>query len=252
MSPSASATTMQPPPLRIVAIVQARLGSERLPRKVLAEIGGRPALDILLTNLRTVRSLDGIILAVPERDVELAAFGRQCGVPVFAGPEQDVLARYVGAARQAAASAVVRVTADCPLLDPQLVDQVVQAYRRDPCDYAYVSGYPRGAGDAEVIATAALERAARESTLPWHREHVMTYITDHPERFTIRIEPAPDDLRRPDLRVCIDQPEDLEVVRQVFARLGQAGRPIHVRDVIRLLDSAPEIVRLNRHVRQRS
>lgn len=238
--------------MRIVAVVQARLGSERLPRKVLASIGGRPALERLIDGLRTVTELDGVALAVPQSDRELVSFARRIDVPVFEGDEADVLARYVGAAGAVSADAVVRVTGDCPLLDPALVGDVVIRYRRDPCDYLLVQGYPRGLGDAEVISATALERAHREATDAWDRQHVMTYITAHPETFSVRILEAPAALRRSDLRVCVDEPADLEVVRAIVDRLGTDRRPLSAAEIIDFLDRTPAVARLNSAVRQRS
>lgn len=238
--------------MRVVAVVQARLGSERLPRKVLAPVGGRTALERLLDALRTVGELDGVALAVPRGDHELVALGRRAGVPVFEGDERDVLSRYVGSARALAADAVVRVTGDCPLLDPALVADVVRRYRAAPSDYLHVQGYPRGLGDAEIISTAALERAAREATEEHDREHVMTYITGHPGSFSVVIADAPPELRRPDLRVCVDEPADLAVVRAIVDRIGADGRPLPTADVIAFLDREPTVARLNSGVRQRS
>lgn len=238
--------------MRVVAVVQARLGSERLPRKVLAPVGGRTALERLLDTLSTVAELDGVALAVPRGEAELVALGRRAGVRVFEGDERDVLSRYVGAARAFAADAVVRVTGDCPLLDPALVGDVVRRYRAAPSDYLHVQGYPRGLGDAEVISAPALERAAREATEARDREHVMTYVTAHPGSFSVVIEDAPPELRRPDLRVCVDEPADLAVVRAVVDAIGRDGRPLPTAEIIRFLDRRPEIARLNADVRQRS
>ncbi len=238
--------------MKVVAIVQARLSSERLARKVLAPVGGRPAIERLIDVLRTVEDLDGVALAVPRTDEELVALGRRMGASVFEGDEHDVLGRYLGAARSLAADAVARVTGDCPLLDPALVRDAVRRYRAEPGDYFHVRGYPRGVGDVEIISAAALERTAQAATDPWDREHVMTYITSHPDAFTVRIADAPLELRRPDLRVCVDEPADLAVVTAIVERTGAQGRALSAAEIIRFLDAEPEIARLNDAVRQRS
>lgn len=223
-----------------------------MPRKVLASIGGLPAIERLIDGLRATAELDGVALAVPRDESELVNLGRRIDVPVFEGDEHDVLARYVGAARAFSADVVVRVTGDCPLLDPAIVRDAVIRYRREPCDYLDVQGYPRGIGDAEIIAASALERAARAATKPWDREHVGTYFKAHPEAFSVRILEAPAGLRRTDLRVCVDEPADLEVVRIIVDRLGNDGSALSAAEVIRFLDRTPSVARLNSGVQQRS
>lgn len=237
--------------MRVVAVIQARLGSERLPRKVLENVGGQSVLDRLLQRLQNAHGLDDLVFAFPESDRELFDWADGAGASWVAGSEDDVLGRYVRAARATSADAVVRITADCPLLDPALVTDLVQDFRTTPCDYAFVDGFPRGVGDVEIVGTRALILAGEQAVRAWHREHVITYVTDNPDAFELRVAAAPAARRRPDLRVCIDASEDLEAVRQLVA-LSAWSDDAGVDEVIRLLDAHPEIRAINAHVQQRS
>lgn len=240
--------------MRIVAIVQARLNSTRLPRKVLADMGGTRLLDVLVERLLRAEGLDAVWLAIPTGDLALWDAVPGWGISAACGSEEDVLGRYVVAAQASKADAVVRITADCPLLDPQLVSAAVIRYRRRArrhlhTDYLYVQGYPRGTGEVEIVSRQALEQTARETEDPWHREHVVTYLLAHPERFAVVVGQAPRRFRRPDLRLCVDEPADLEVVRWLVAHVPP---PRGVKQLIKALDAHPEIAALNAQVQQRS
>jgi spore coat polysaccharide biosynthesis protein SpsF len=235
----------------VVGIVQARLASQRLARKALADLGGRPLLGFLLDSLSGARELDHVVLAIPYGDRELAEIAQDRGVAVMEGSEHDVLGRVTQAAQASNADIVVRMTGDNPLLDPDLVDAAVQQFAKYGRDYLYVEGYPLGCGEAEVISRGALERADREARAPRHREHVITYFVDHVEEFDVLILPVPDHCRRPAYRLTIDQEDDLAVVRGVLHVLGDPDPPIPFASVIEVLDQHPELAQLNRAVRQR-
>jgi glutamate-1-semialdehyde 2,1-aminomutase len=228
-----------------VAVIQARMGSTRLPGKVLEDVGGRPLLARVVERARRARRLDAVMVATTTAaaDDAVAAWCAGAGVPCFRGSEEDVLDRYVGAAREADADVVVRLTADCPLLDPAVVDEVVAAYHSEPCDYAtnvLEPTYPDGL-DTEVFSRAALERAAAEARLPSEREHVTPYIRNHPAQFRLRSVRGECDLSA--LRWTVDDPRDLELVRAVYARLGDAE--FGMSDVLALLDEQPELGAVN-------
>ncbi len=236
--------------LRLVAVVQARLGSQRLPGKVLLPLGERSLVAHLVGSLQSVEGLDEIVLAVPRGDDALVAAGVALGVEVIQGSRQDVLARYALASVRTEADAVVRVTADCPLLDPDLVSLAVADYRRAPCDYLTLEGYPRGTGDVEIASADAIWWAHRDAEDLFEREHVMPHLVRRPDRFRCRTLPAPVPLRRPDLRVCVDQQEDLDLVCQLVALAGPPPLPVEV--IVSILDEHPELVAINAAVEQRS
>lgn len=237
---------------RVIAVVQARLGSTRLPAKVLKMVGDETVLDRLLRHLRMVPEFDQVVLAVPYDDEALAirAYANHCGFTL--GDEQDVLSRYAKAAQEWQADVVVRVTADCPLIDPHLVSESVKRYlsfKHRP-GYYWMQGSPRGCGDAEIFSRTALDDAAVEETDAKHREHVYFAVM----RACLRRNEAiltpwvPDAIRRPTYRCCLDEPADLDVIRAIVAELGEQAN--NVEAVVALLDARPDIRLLNSQVQQ--
>src|SRR5262245_58715533 len=234
----------------VLVVVQARCGSTRLPGKALLTIAGRPMLSHVLARARAVPGVDQTVLATttsPEDDqlVELACFE---GVPSVRGSVSDVLDRFRAALDAYPADAIVRVTADCPLLDPEVSGLVVQDYLAHPFDVDYVSNiepptFPDGL-DTEIVSAAALERAWREATLPSDREHVTTYIRDRRNNFRLRNVAHHEDLSAH--RWTVDEPRDLEFVRRVYALLAPDGRRIFgMRETLDLLTARPDLSTLN-------
>lgn len=208
---------------RVLAVVQARMGSSRLPGKVLEELGGEPVLGRVLARLGRARELDGVVVAAPagEADEPVAEAAARAGAAVVRGPLEDVLERYRLAVAEHPCAAVVRITADCPLIDPGVVDLVVGRWRAGEADYAAnviePRSFPKGM-DTEVISTGALAAAGEEATDPYDREHVTPFIRSRPERFPqLRVALDPP---RDDVRLTLDTPEDLRVLRELVARVG--------------------------------
>ena len=210
---------------RTVAVVQARLGSERLPGKVLLPLGDRTVLDWVLHRLGRAALVDEVVVATSDQpdDDPLAAHVEAAGVAVYRGDLHDVLARFRGAAECRAATTVVRVTADCPLLDPDVVDVVLRAHRETGADFTanrlpppHHRTWPIGL-DVEVATMAALRRADDEATAQAHREHVMPYLYAGPEELVVHVVdcPAGD---HGQVRWTIDTPADLAAVRGLVAR----------------------------------
>ena len=238
--------------MKIVAIVQARMGSERLPGKVLMKVAGRTLLEHGISRLRKATRLGEIVVAIPNttRDDELFAFCADHAYEVFRGSEENVLSRYYEAAKTFQADAVVRITADCPLIDPETVDAIVRRHE-DSGDNDYTCNvllrtFPRGV-DTEVVSMGCLERLHREATLPIHREHVTNLIHQRPSEFKIEnILRAKGDSSH--LRICVDTQEDFDVVKAVVSSLGV---DCDLDDVIQFLGQHPEIANLNAAVRQK-
>jgi spore coat polysaccharide biosynthesis protein SpsF len=236
-----------------VAIIQARMGSTRLPGKVLAAIGPGTVLSYVVARLRRAKTLDRVVVATTTapRDQALVEHASTLGVDVMRGDEQNVLARYRDAAAAAGADVIVRITADCPLVDAEIVDRVVTAFvDAAPVDFAANTlrrTYPAGL-DVEVIGRQALERAWREARKQYQRVHVCPYIYEHPEEFKLLSVVGDHDYSW--MRWAVDTAEDLAFVRAVYDRLGY-DVTISWRDVIALLARAPELLEINRHVRQK-
>lgn len=220
-----------------VAILQARMSSSRLPGKVMKPLAGRPMIERQLERLRRCREDLRLVVATSTEasDDPLAAHLQGIGVDVYRGPLDDVLGRYVGAAQAfAAGDVVMRLTADCPLADPGVIDDCLRLRADLGCDYASNGRnrtYPRGL-DVEVFTLAALLRAGREATDPYDREHVTPYLYRYPGLFTQgELVQARDESH---LRWTVDTPEDFAFVERVYDAL-YATKPDFTSDDIRAL-----------------
>jgi spore coat polysaccharide biosynthesis protein SpsF len=205
----------------VPVLVQARMRSQRLPGKVLADIAGRPLLGWLLERLRTSRlASEVVVLTTTEPDDEaVVALAAREGVAAVRGHPTDVLRRYAEAVAGRGDTALVRVSGDSPLLDGATVDAVIGRFREAGADLVAnhrEPGWPVGTA-VEALTAGCLERMHREASAPAHREHVTPYAYEHPDEFAIEHVPAPPQLTAPGLRLCVDTAEDLERVRALCA-----------------------------------
>lgn len=232
---------------RVIAVVQARLGSTRLPGKALLDVAGRPMLAHVLARAAAIPGVDDVVLAttVSPEDAALADLARTAGVACVRGSVDDVLDRFRQAITVHPCDAVVRITADCPLLDPEVSGRVVAAYRAGGVDYAsnvHPPTYPDGL-DTEVISAAAVEAACREARAGSEREHVTPFVWRRPERFAQLNVAAERDLSH--LRFTVDDARDLAFVREVYAALSRRDRLFGLADVLDLLRARPQLIDLN-------
>ncbi|MFZ4583714.1 MAG: cytidylyltransferase domain-containing protein [Acidimicrobiia bacterium] len=242
--------------MRVVAIVQARMGSSRLPGKVLDDLAGMPVLAHVIERLRQARELDEVVVATPDTpaDVPLHEFVQAMDTTLVVGDEADVLSRYVTAAELSAADVVVRITSDCPVIDPNTVDAVVAAYRSRGVDYVSggpSSGYPRGL-DTEVFSVDALHRVDALAAEGPEREHVTLRMYRDSEHFRFERCAPPAALHRPEYRLCVDEPDDIALLRLLYQELGSPAPAIDLRDIVALLDARPDLVAINAHVEQKT
>lgn len=209
---------------RAVVIVQARMSSSRLPGKVLMDLGPGTALELLVARLRRVGEAADLVIATSEEagDEPVVAVAEALGVKVARGPLHDVLERYRGAAQEVDCDAVVRITSDCPLAEPTVIDRLIAMWRADErVDYVWNTREPRtfpDGLDAEVVSRDALEAAAAETREPYDREHVTPFVRDRPERFE-QLALALESPAR-DVKLSLDTPEDLATIRALVERLG--------------------------------
>jgi spore coat polysaccharide biosynthesis protein SpsF (cytidylyltransferase family) len=230
--------------MRTVAVIQARMGSTRFPGKVLADLCGRPVLAHVIDRVSRAGCVDDVVVATTTdpSDDAVAALADELGANVNRGPVDDVLTRYLGAARDHAADVVVRVTADCPLLDPAILDAVVSA--RAEVDAEYASNvmpptYPEGY-DVEAVTLECLERLDVEALSDWEREHVTVRIREHPEDFrTVNVS---NDRDLSAIRLTVDVARDLDRVASILAALPSAPPP-DVSTVVAYFEMADEALR---------
>ena len=231
--------------MSVVAIVQARMGASRLPGKVLEDIAGEPMLVRVVDRVRAAKKVDDVVVATSDRpaDDAVAALCKARGVTCFRGHETDVLDRFYRAAESAKATTVVRITADCPLMDPAVIDKVVSAstdvdYAANVLRYTYPDGL-----DVEVFTFASLARAWNEATDPVAREHVTPYIRTS-GKFKVRGVENDVDLSKKNYRWTVDEPADLTFVRAVYDRLGR-DRMFGMDEVTKLLEREPALLETN-------
>jgi spore coat polysaccharide biosynthesis protein SpsF len=240
--------------MRTVAIIQARMGSTRLPGKVLRPLAGRPVVWHVVDRARRIPSVDDVVVATTQSpaDDELAAYLDEADVRVFRGPEEDVLARYAQAATATRAHVVVRITADCPVLSPRQSGRVVARLLQGDCDYASNTierTYPRGL-DTSAFTIETLMRATNAASEAADREHVTTFMRRHTDRF--RICSVTDDVDRSSWRWTLDTSDDLRLLSRIYEALWPTAPQFEYQDVVALLEHHPEWLAINSHVQQKT
>lgn len=236
----------------IVAILQARTSSSRLPGKVLAPILGRPMLGMQIERVRRSRAIRRLVVATSDRpeDAPVAALCASEGVDCFRGNLEDVLDRFYQCARQFDAAHVLRLTGDCPLADPELIDALAAMYFERDVDYASncrPPSLPDGL-DAEIFGMQALTQAWHEATDPFEREHVVPFIVRRPERFRTANWSWTEDLSS--MRWTVDRTADLEFVRRVYESLYPASPAFGFREVLTLVRERPELALINQGIQR--
>ena len=238
--------------MKIVATIEARMTSSRLPGKVLLPALGKPMLHHHVARLRMVPSLDAIVLAttVNADDDVLEAFAREEGIGCFRGSEDDVMSRVIGAAASAAADLVVEITGDCPLVDPQIVEQVIRMFHAHQAAYvsnAHVRSFPDGM-DVQVFRLDTLRASAAMTDDPLDHEHVTLHIRNHPELFPPVHLVAPPEQHWPELGVTLDDPRDYALITRIMEHFGDGHARASCLDIVRLLRAYPEWVAINQDV----
>ncbi len=241
--------------MKTQAIVEARMTSTRLPGKVMLPICGKPELELLVLRLKQSRLLDGVVIATTQNasDDVLVDLANRLGVACFRGSEHDVLDRVLKAAQSTGTDVIVEVTGDCPLVDPELLDELLQIYRRGGCDYVSNNQqhtYPLGL-DLQVFSTATLADVARRTDDPVDHEHVSLYIYEHPELYRLCNKVSGLPKWCADLRLTLDTQEDYLLIKNIFEALFPDDPEFRTADILTVLERNPDWQSLNRHIQQK-
>ncbi len=238
--------------MRIVAVIQARMGSSRLPGKILMPLAGKPVLRHVIERVQMASVFDEIAVATTNRDIddEAARLAALWGATVIRGDEDDVLSRFGVAAEMTNADAVMRITADCPLIDPETLAAMVGQYQHG--DFALITNarhrtFPRGL-DAELFSRSALEIMLKEARDVSQREHVTPFLYAHPHRFAIFDWTSQSD--HSELRLTLDTPEDYELLNHIFDSASDT-RSLRLSSVLAILEANPEWRNINFHIEQK-
>lgn len=229
--------------------------STRLPGKVLKEVMGKPLLEYQIERLKKVKQADDLVIAttINKSDQPIIELCKKLNINYYRGSEEDVLSRYYEAAKQYQADVIVRVTSDCPLIDPAVVDEVINNFRKSTGKYDYVSNtlertYPRGM-DTEVFSIEALKEAYDKAVLTPEREHVTLYIYSHPEKFRLfSVKYKKDESSH---RWTVDTEEDFILIKTILEELYPQKPDFTMEDCLELMLKRPELIKINQHVQQK-
>jgi spore coat polysaccharide biosynthesis protein SpsF len=244
--------------MKIVAIIQARMGSTRLPGKVMKRLCDKTILAHVISRVQACLLVDQVVVATTTSiaDDVIVTEAEKCGAKWFRGSEEDVLERYYLAAKQYKADVVVRVTSDCPLFDPDILSQMLEYFKNETIQglqIDYLSNclhrsYPRGL-DAEVFTFEVLEKAFKEAEKPYEREHVTPYIYQHPEIFALHNQTNDHDISH--YRWTLDTEDDWKLIEAVYADLYQEKKIFQTEQILDLLMNKPELINLNFNPKQK-
>ena len=235
---------------KVGCIIQARMGSTRLPGKVMLNVEDqKPVLYFVIKQLQECKLIDKIIVATTtnEEDNQIANYSKNMGIDFFRGSSENVLDRHYQCAKEYSVSTIVRIPSDKPLIDPEIVDYLVTIFKKK--SYDYVTNFlpnptfPSGT-EVEVFSMNGLERVWKKAKLPSEREHVTSYFSNHEDEFKITHIENSENLSH--LRWAVDRIEDLDLVRLIVSKIKK--RPILMKDVVELFNKEPELSKINKNV----
>jgi len=240
--------------MKITAIIQARMNSTRLRGKILLPLKGKPMLTHVYERIAQMKNIDGVVIATTdtEEDDPVVHLAESCGFNWFRGSENDVLSRYYHAAVEKSSDVIVRFTADCPLIDPQVADRVVTAFINYPCDISTNAGdylsqrtFPRGL-DTEVFTLQILKEAFNNATQSYQREHVTPYMYEHGKAFYYK-----NDIDYSNFRLTVDTKDDYELVQAIYGKLYHGVHNFYLSEIVDTLKANPEMNKINADVEQK-
>lgn len=236
----------------ISAIIQARLASTRLPRKVLKDLNGKPLIEQIINRLNFCQKIDNIVLATTtgKIDDELVDWCLRNGVSYYRGDESNVLKRYYDAATEFNADVIVRVTADDPFKDPQIIDSVIDLLLANKLDFAYNNAppsFPEGL-DTEVFTYEAIKRAAEADTTDFEKEHVTQYFYHNPQMFRNQNLSYKENISH--IRLTIDTEQDFKLAQKIYQELSPNGEMFYLENILALIKENPELLDVNKNVKR--
>ena len=243
--------------MKIVATIEARMASSRLPGKILKPILGKPTLERLVERVKRSKLVQDIVVATTDMvsDDETEAACKRMNVHFYRGSSEDVLDRVLKAAKAFQADTIVELTGDCPLIDPKIIDSVIQHYLDNQYDYVsnvLVRTFPRGM-DTQIFSLKVLDEVNKLTQDPADRENVSLYIYEHPEKYKLgNVTASSDILKRPDLRLTVDTQEDFELINEIYTRLYPSKPDFLLSDIIQLIERTPHLKELNKHIQQKT
>ncbi|MDR5659781.1 glycosyltransferase family protein [Serpentinicella sp. ANB-PHB4] len=241
--------------MKIGAIIQARMGSSRLPGKVMKKLKGKTVLQHVIDRVKQSKMIDEIVIAttVHERDDAIENEALNCGVKVYKGNEEDVLSRYYYAAKENEIDIILRITSDCPLIDPFIMDSVITNYLKGDYDIVTNAGsdlsqrtFPRGL-DIEIFSDDILKKAFNNAKQTYQREHVTPYIYEHSEKIFYH----KNDINYSNYRLTLDTEEDFELITQIYNRLYKGKHDFYLNELIELIIQEPALYYINSQIKQK-
>lgn len=239
--------------MKVAAIIQARMGSTRLPGKVLKKVMGKSLLELQLERVKRAESIDEIIIATTDKveDEPIVDLCKKLSISHFRGSENDVLSRYYYAAKESHVDVIVRLTSDCPLIDPDVINKTVSDFINGNYDYVTncrIRTYPRGL-DTEVFSFGKLSEIQKKAQKPYEREHVTPYFYENPQLFSIKDSMNLEDLSK--YRLTVDTEEDFTLIKNIFEALYHDHNEFTLGDIISVLKENPSWFEINSHIEQK-
>lgn len=242
--------------MKTAAVIQARMGSTRLPGKVMKPIIGKPMIQLMIERVKRAEKLDEIIIATSTNPIDdvLEKLAAATGVKCYRGSETDVLDRVLKAAQHFKVDVIVELWGDAPVMDPEVIDRAVEYYAASDYDClgtVLKHEYPWGIG-LLIFTTKILAAVSAVALEPVYREHVSNYIYEHTEKYKIGYLPCPPELRRPELRLAVDEEADYLLIKHIYEHFAAVGKPdFNTRDIIELAGKNQKMFEINKHVKQR-
>lgn len=241
--------------MKATVIVQARMGSSRLPGKVMYKLCDKPILWHVIERLKQCKNVERIIIATTllKEDDVIEKFSKENNVLCVRGSKDDVLSRYIMASALSESDILVRITSDCPLVSPKIVDKCIEHFISVECDYSGLgcnNGILRGI-DTEVFSKNALLKADKLSDLPNNREHVTLCMYNNPDKFRVNRLILDNKYSQPNWRLCVDELDDYKFVKEIYEKLYKKDELIEIDDIIHYLSENPEILKINENVKQK-